>query len=70
MEVVSGDNWSCKAHFTLTRVFAANIRGKRLVSTFTAVRSHWREWEHSRKSLARMFAYTRAVNEALAHSRE
>jgi len=57
-------------NFTLTRVFAASIRGKWLVPTFTIVRSHWREWEHSQKSLARMFAYTRAVNEVLEHSRE
>jgi len=32
--------------------------------------SHWCEREHSRKSLAWMFVYTRAVNEVLAHSRE
>jgi len=32
-----------KAYFTLMRIFAANIRGKRLVPTFTIVRSHWRE---------------------------
>jgi len=51
-----------KAYFTLTRVFAASIRGKWLVPTFTIVRSHWREREHSQKSLVRMFVYTRAVN--------
>jgi len=60
----------CKTYFTLKRVLAASIRGKRLVTTFTIVRSHWRELEDSWKSLARMFMYTRAVNEVLAHSRE
>jgi len=32
-----------QAYFTLTRVLTASIRGKRLVPTFTIVRSHWRE---------------------------